>query len=45
MNMILAIATNKPRIVFVNEEGVLLPNLDVQRGTTAPVCMKWHPTF
>ena len=28
-NMILAIATKKPRIVFVNEEGKMLPNFEI----------------
>ena len=44
-NMILAIATNKPRIIFVNEEGKMLPNFEIQRGKILPVCLKWHPVF
>jgi hypothetical protein len=28
-NMILAIATNKPRIIFVNEEGKQIPNFEI----------------
>jgi len=41
----LAIATNKPRIIFVNEEGKMLPNFEIQRGKILPVCLKWHPVF
>ena len=44
-NMILAIATNKPSIIFVNEEGVQVPNFEIGRGNTQPVCLKWHPIF
>jgi len=44
-NMILAIATNKPRVVFVNEEGVQIPNFEISRGKTQAVCLKWHPVF
>jgi intraflagellar transport protein 140 len=44
-NMILAIATDKPRVIFVNEEGTQLPNFEIQRGKTTPVCLKWHPVF
>lgn len=44
-NMILAIATNKPRILFVNEEGKQIPNFEIQRGKTQPVFLKWHPNF
>jgi len=33
-NMILAIATNKPRVLFVNEEGQLVPNFEISRGKT-----------
>jgi hypothetical protein len=28
-NMMLAIATSKPRIIFVNEEGILVPNFEI----------------
>lgn len=44
-NMILAIATNKPRVVFVNEEGQMIPNFEIKRGNAVPVCLKWHPLF
>ena len=33
-NMVLAIATNKPSIIFVNEEGIPVPNFEIQRGKT-----------
>ena len=44
-NMILAIATNKPRVIFVNEEGTQIPNFEISRGKTQAVCLKWHPVF
>ena len=44
-NMVLAIATSKNRIIFVNEEGVQVPNFEIARGTTQPVCLKWHPLY
>jgi hypothetical protein len=33
-NVVLAIATNLPRIIFVSEEGVVVPNFQIQRGKT-----------
>ena len=44
-NMVLAIATNKPSIIFVNEEGIPVPNFEIMRGKTQAVCLKWHPVF
>ena len=41
---ILAVATNKPRIVFVQEEGAITPNFEISRGKV-PLIMKWHPVF
>lgn len=42
-NQILAVATDKPRVVFVNEEGKTLPSFEISRGKIQPVCLKWHP--
>ena len=44
-NMILAVATNAPRIVFVQEEGNIVPNFEISRGKISPVALKWHPIF
>jgi hypothetical protein len=41
---VLAVSTNKPRIVFVLEEGTLMPNFEIARGKT-PTILKWHPVF
>ena len=43
--MVLAVATDLPRIILVGEEGNLLPNFEIRRGKTHPTQMKWHPTF
>lgn len=42
---ILAIATSKPRVIFVSEEGKVLPNFEIVRGNVTPVVLKWHPSF
>lgn len=44
-NMILAIATDAPRIILVGEEGMILPDIDIKRGKTAISQIIWHPTF
>jgi hypothetical protein len=31
-NMLLAVATDLPRIIFVGEEGNLMPELEIRRG-------------
>lgn len=31
-NMILAVSTNAPRIIFVQEEGLIVPNFEISRG-------------
>jgi hypothetical protein len=41
---VLAVSTSKPRIVFVLEDGTLMPNFDISRGKTATI-LKWHPVF
>ena len=44
-NMILAVATNAPKIIFVQEEGNVLPNFQIVRGKSRAVALKWHPVF
>jgi intraflagellar transport protein 140 len=41
--MVLAVATSKPRIVFVNEEGKQIQNFEISRGNVKPTYLKWHP--
>jgi intraflagellar transport protein 140 len=43
VNMVLAVATSKPRIVFVNEEGKQIPNFEIGRGKVVPTFLRWHP--
>jgi hypothetical protein len=31
-NLVLAVATDAPRIIFVNEEGAVLPDFEIQTG-------------
>jgi hypothetical protein len=33
-NMCIALATDAPRIIFVNDEGVVAPNFEIKRGKT-----------
>ena len=42
-NMVLAVATDKPRIIFMGEDGAIMPNFEIARGKNAVVQMKWHP--
>ena len=44
-NLVLAVATDKPRIIFMSEEGTIMPNFEIQRGKNAIVQMKWHPVI
>ena len=44
-NMILAVATNAPRIIFVNEEGAVLPDFEILSGKNQVNLIKWHPVF
>lgn len=32
VNVVLAVATNTPRIIFMTDEGTMLPNFEIQRG-------------
>lgn len=43
-NMVLAVATSLPRIVFVSEEGQVVPNFDINRNRTPIQALKWHPS-
>jgi len=44
-NIVLAVATSAPRIIFVGEEGNVLPNFEISRNKT-PICiLKWHPVI
>ena len=42
-NMMLAIATSAPRIIFVTEEGVVVPNFEIMRNKMTISSLKWHP--
>jgi len=44
-NMILAVSTNAPHIIFVQEEGNIVPNFEISRGKVKAVALKWHPIF
>lgn len=45
VNVKLAVATNKPRIIFMNDEGTIEPNFEITRGKNQITQMKWHPTI
>ena len=45
VNVMLAVATNVPRIVFMSDEGTLVPNFEITRGKNQITQMKWHPTL
>ena len=42
-NLVLAVATDKPRIIFMSDEGTIMPNFEIKRGKNAIVKMQWHP--
>lgn len=42
-NMILAVSTNAPKIIFVQEEGNIVPNFQIARNRIKAVALKWHP--
>ena len=44
-NMILAVSTTAPKIIFVQEEGNMVPNFEIARGKIKAVVLKWHPIF
>ena len=44
-NMILAIATTLPRIIFVTEEGQVQPQVEIIKNKTAIQQMAWHPSI
>ena len=43
VNVKLAVATNAPRIIFMNDEGNIEPNFEITRGKNSITEMKWHP--
>ena len=43
VNVKLAVATNAPRIIFMNDEGFIEPNFEITRGKNSITEMKWHP--
>ena len=43
--MILAVSTNAPKIIFVQEEGNVVPNFEISRGKIKAVSLRWHPIF
>ena len=45
VNVVLAVATNTPRIIFMTDEGTMLPNFEIQRGKNQVTQMKWHPVI
>ena len=45
VNVVLAVATNTPRIIFMTDEGTILPNFEIQRGKNKVTQMKWHPVI
>ena len=45
VNVMLAVATNVPRIVFMSDEGTLVPNFEITRGKNQITQMKWHPVL
>ena len=44
-NMVLAVATSAPRIVFINEEGIVVPNFEIARNNQSIAAIQWHPTM
>ena len=42
-NLVLAVATDKPRIIFMNDEGTIMPGFEIQRLKHEVATMKWHP--
>ena len=45
VNVMLAVATNTPRIVFMSDEGTMVPNFEITRGKNHITQMKWHPVL
>ena len=44
-NMILAVSTQAPHILFVQEEGNIVPNFEISRGKIKALALRWHPIF
>ena len=41
----LAVATSLPRIIFMSDEGTIIPNFEITRGQNTVSQMKWHPVI
>ena len=41
---ILAVSTTSPRIIFLQEEAILIPELEIARSKIAKY-LKWHPVY
>lgn len=41
----LAVATNLPRIIFMSDEGTIIPNFEITRSNNQVAEMKWHPVI
>jgi WD40 repeat protein len=42
--MVLAVATNLPRVIFITEDGLIVPNFEISKNKTAIQNLVWHPT-
>lgn len=42
-NVMLAITTSSPRVIFVTEEGGIVPNFDIRRNGMTVTSLIWHP--
>ena len=41
---LLALSTTYPRILFIQEEGIILPELQIAKGKKATT-LSWHPVY
>ena len=42
-NMVLAVTTNAPRIIFIQEDGTVVPNFEIARNKVPVAQIAWHP--
>ena len=42
-NMVLAVTTSAPRIIFITEEGNVVPSFEIVRNKMSIASLKWHP--
>jgi hypothetical protein len=45
INVALAVSTNMPRVIFMNDEGQVLPNFQIARGKNSVTQLVWHPNL